>query len=102
MAAARSLNIGLHMVRPGAAIPSETELAILDAQLAGPWDLVVRHFVESGGTVVAFAPHVDRKLIRRAREAGCQRVMAKSKFVQTLPEILAAVRPMDSDSTKIA
>jgi len=39
--------------------------------------------------VVAYGSHVDTATLRRAREAGCDRVMPRSQFVEELPEHLA-------------
>jgi CheY-like chemotaxis protein len=38
--------------------------------------------------VVAFGSHVDDETLTRARAAGADRVLPRSKFVATLPEIL--------------
>jgi CheY-like chemotaxis protein len=39
-------------------------------------------------TVIAFGSHVLAARLQEAREAGCDEVMARSKFSATLPEIL--------------
>jgi CheY-like chemotaxis protein len=39
-------------------------------------------------TVIAFGPHRDREGLRRAHDAGADRVMARSKFTELLPELL--------------
>jgi CheY-like chemotaxis protein len=38
--------------------------------------------------VVAFGSHVDSATLRRAREAGCDPVLPRSKFVEDLPHAL--------------
>ena len=38
--------------------------------------------------IVAFVSHVQEQLITAAREAGCDKVMARSAFTQQLPEML--------------
>lgn len=38
--------------------------------------------------VIAFLSHVQTELAERARSAGCQEVMPRSKFTQNLAEIL--------------
>ena len=40
--------------------------------------------------VVAFGPHREVEAFRRAREAGADRVLARSAFVERLPELLRA------------
>jgi CheY-like chemotaxis protein len=39
-------------------------------------------------TVIAFGSHVQGDRLKEARDAGCDEVMARSKFSATLPEIL--------------
>jgi CheY-like chemotaxis protein len=39
--------------------------------------------------VVAYGPHVDAATLRAAREAGCDPVLPRSKFVEELPHRLA-------------
>jgi CheY-like chemotaxis protein len=38
--------------------------------------------------VVAFGPHVDGEALTAARDAGADRVLARSAFVRLLPELL--------------
>jgi CheY-like chemotaxis protein len=40
-------------------------------------------------TVVAYGSHVDTATLRNAREAGCDVVLPRSKFVEDLPRALA-------------
>lgn len=40
------------------------------------------------GDVVGFVSHVDADTIARARAAGIDRVLPRSRFVETLPELL--------------
>jgi DNA-binding response OmpR family regulator len=42
----------------------------------------------SSGPIVAFGPHVDTEGRKAAREAGADRVIAKSRFVSELPVLL--------------
>ncbi len=42
--------------------------------------------------VVAFGPHREGEAFKRAREAGADRVLARSAFVERLPELLRAGR----------
>jgi CheY-like chemotaxis protein len=44
------------------------------------------------GPIVAFGPHVNTDLRKAAREAGADRVLAKSKFVTELPKLMAGRR----------
>ena len=40
--------------------------------------------------LVGFVSHVESEVIRKARESGCETVMARSAFVQNLPELMAS------------
>jgi hypothetical protein len=41
-----------------------------------------------GPRVVAYGSHVDTATLRAAREAGCDPVLPRSKFVEELPSAL--------------
>ena len=43
----------------------------------------------AGARVVGFVSHVDVELVKGAREAGADEVMARSGFVERLPGLLA-------------
>jgi DNA-binding NarL/FixJ family response regulator len=55
-------------------------LADLLRQLAAAWTPPPR--------VVAYGSHVDAATLRAAREAGCEPVLPRSKFVEELPHAL--------------
>jgi len=42
--------------------------------------------------LVAFAAHVHADRLQAARDAGCDRVLARSRFVAALPELISSVR----------
>jgi hypothetical protein len=42
----------------------------------------------AGRDVVGFVSHVDAATIARARAAGIDRIMPRSRFVEALPELL--------------
>lgn len=87
-AAARA-GLPIKFVRSNNALPSGARNAILDLLWPGEWEDVIAEFVAAGGEVIAFGPHTDGPLLKRGRAAGCSRVMARSKFVEELPKILA-------------
>jgi len=43
---------------------------------------------ESRPLTVAFGPHVNTARLNEAREAGCDQVLPRSRFVKELPELL--------------
>ncbi|MBA3423423.1 MAG: response regulator [Actinomycetota bacterium] len=46
---------------------------------------------------VGFLSHVQKDLAVAAREAGCDKVMARSAFTRDLPEILSGGAPADTN-----
>ena len=66
---------------PGAA------LLILDLDFAPPeW---IPRLKRDGSPIVGYVSHVQTDVIKRAREAGCDTILARSAFVQKLAEIIA-------------
>ncbi len=64
-------------------------LAVLDLHVAGvDWRLAVEAAKERGVPVLAFGRHTEARLLRAAREAGCDRVVARSTLVEELPSLI--------------
>jgi ActR/RegA family two-component response regulator len=67
---------------------------LLDLALAGPviGQLVprLREGRAAGPRLVAYGSHVDTATLRSARDAGCDLVLPRSKFVEDLPHHLTA------------
>jgi len=73
---------------------SEFALALVDLDATVDVLAAIRGLkAKSNGTVVAFGPHVDSTGRKAAREAGADRVLAKSRFVSELPAILQKSAP---------
>jgi PleD family two-component response regulator len=73
---------------------SPPDLLILDLNSARFEPLRLLQTVKSdeslrGVPTVGFLSHVQKDLAVAAREAGCDRIMARSAFTKDLPEILA-------------
>lgn len=73
-------------------------LLIVDLNnVAVPWEAWIRAVKRDPQTrripVVAFGSHVNQEQLRLAREAGADQVLAKSRFVQVLPGLVARSRP---------
>ena len=73
---------------------SPPDLLVLDLNSTRFEPLALLRTVESGEitrrvSTVGFLSHVQRDLAAAAREAGCDRVMARSAFTRDLPRILA-------------
>jgi CheY-like chemotaxis protein len=90
---------GEQLLKAAAASPMALILVDLNAR-QGALD-AVEHLCASNGAangpgkprrVIAFLSHVQTDLAERARSAGCQDVMPRSKFTQNLAEILRGAK----------
>jgi CheY-like chemotaxis protein len=75
---------------------SPPDLLILDLNSARFEPLELLRTVKSDSalqnvTTVGFLSHVQGDLALAARESGCDRVMARSAFVENLPRVLSGV-----------
>jgi PleD family two-component response regulator len=52
-------------------------------------------------TTVGFLSHVQKDLAVAAREAGCDRILARNAFTKNLPEILAGCTPDTLDEAGV-
>lgn len=96
---ARQVGIDLKTVATGEALLAE-------AAQSSPALLIVDLNVRAGGVealerlraagnqcpVIAFLSHVQAELAERARAAGCQQVLPRSKFTQNLAAILSRAK----------
>ena len=48
----------------------------------------VRQLAPPPGAIVAFGPHVQEDLLRRAREAGCDEVLTRGEFNKRMAAVL--------------
>lgn len=80
---------------------SPPELLILDLNSARFEPLKLLQTINSDEALadvrtLGFLSHVQKDLAVAAREAGCDRIMARSAFTKNLPEILAGEVPDDA------
>jgi CheY-like chemotaxis protein len=69
----------------------EFRLALVDLDAGTDVLAAIRRLrATSPSPIVAFGPHVDTDRRKAARASGADRVLAKSKFVTDLPEIIRA------------
>jgi len=72
-----------------AAKAEATSLLIVDLNARGSIEAIeMLHAAGSTLPVIAFFSHVQAELAERARVAGCEQVMPRSKFTRELAEIL--------------
>ena len=90
---------GEQLLKAAAGSPAALILVDLNAR-QGALD-AVEHLCSANGAangpgnprrVIAFLSHVQTDLAERARSAGCQDVMPRSKFTQNLAEILRGAK----------
>jgi hypothetical protein len=89
--AASAVGVSVRFVGPDGSIPESAPrltLVDLDADVDVP-GTIQRLKAAGAVSIVAFGPHLDTESRKVARSAGADRVLAKSKFVNELPNILA-------------
>jgi hypothetical protein len=67
---------------------AEGRLLIVDLNQPGALEAAVAWKRNASGEVVGFVSHVDAETISRAKSAGIDRVIPRSRFVEVLPELL--------------
>ena len=93
-ATAGSLGTCVQLVRDPAKLAEHAgNRLIVDLNLAGAIEAAQAWKGVTGGEIVGFVSHVDTATIDRARAAGVDRVLARSRFVELLPQLLAGDRP---------
>ena len=85
---------------------SPPDLLILDLNSARFKPLTLLQTVRSDGATrevptVGFLSHVQKDLAVAAREAGCDRIVARSAFTRDLPQILAGHTPDTIDEAGV-
>ena len=89
---ARALGVDIRQLRDPALLAAETARGrlIVDLNQDGALDAAVEWKQRTGGEVIGFVAHVDGETIRRARDAGIDQVLPRSRFVAELESLLRA------------
>ena len=89
-AAAQSAGVSFKVVRDAAKLSGQVgERLIVDLNQEGALDAAAAWKVAtSGADVVGFVSHVDAAAIQRARDAGLDHVLPRSRFVEQLAQVL--------------
>jgi hypothetical protein len=79
------------LIRDPAKLLADTgaRLLIVDLNLPGAIAAAGGWKRATGGSVTGFVSHVDSATIAAARDAGVDRVLARSRFVELLPQLLS-------------
>ncbi len=76
------------------ALDAAPALVVLDLQIEDiDWRIVVKSAKERRVPILAFGQHTKTQLLRSARDAGCDRVVPRSTFVEDLPQLIAELAP---------
>lgn len=81
-----------------AAVGASTRLVLVDLHARGALEAIAA--LRQGGassTIIAFGSHVETAALQAARDAGADRVMARSGFVRELPGLVAGVGEIDEE-----
>ena len=95
---ARSLGVGLMVVRSAGDLPGELERtrpALLIVDLASPGALEAIKTAAGHAArprVIAYVSHVDEELAKSGLDVGADEVMPRSRFANELPRLLERVR----------
>jgi hypothetical protein len=88
-AVARATGAVIKMIRnPQLLAGLAAKRLIVDLNLPGAIPAAIDWRKAIGGQVIGFVSHTDEQTIADARAGGVDQVMARSRFVQVLPELL--------------
>jgi hypothetical protein len=88
-ATARAIGVDVKMLRDEQKLSGEAgRRLIVDLNQPGALDAAVEWKKQTAGEVIGFVSHVDADTIRRARDAGIDHVMPRSRFVAQLESLL--------------
>ena len=74
------------------ALEGDAALVALDLHVNGiDWREAVSAAKERGVPLLAFGRHTEVSLLREARAAGCDRVVARSTLVEELPDLITGL-----------
>ena len=95
---ANSVGITLRTIRDPAHLAGiDGERLLLDLNLPGAIEAAAGWKAAAAGRqAIGFVSHVDAETAKRAREAGIDRILARSRFVEILPELLIGKDPATS------
>lgn len=76
------------------ALDAAPALVVLDLQIEDiDWRLVVEAAKARSVPILAFGRHTKAQHLRSARDAGCDRVVPRSTFVEELPQLIEELAP---------
>ncbi len=95
--AAKSAGIVVQILRkPEQIAGADGTLLLADLNVEGAAPAAADWGKQSGRRVVGFVSHIDAATISAAKEAGVQEIVARSRFIQMLPDLLRPQSPGSS------
>jgi hypothetical protein len=88
-ATARAQAVPLQVVRDTAKLPQQGGRLLVDLNLEGAIEAASNWKTSTGGQVIGFVSHVDTQTIEKAKAAGLDQVLPRSRFTATLEQIIA-------------
>jgi hypothetical protein len=89
--AARAEGVAVQILRKAEQLlQAEGDLLLADLNLEGAAAAAAEWGKKEGRRVVGFVSHMDGEAIAAAKNAGIQEIVARSRFIQMLPEALRA------------
>ena len=89
-ATARAAGVNVQVVRDPTMLPAVGTRLFVDLNQAGALEAAATWKGATGGQVVGFVSHVDTDAIARARQAGLDQVLPRSRFTADLERLLLA------------
>jgi len=91
---ARSAGVDVRVLRrPDDLADADGDLLLVDLNQAGVIEAAAAWHRRTACQVVGFVSHVDADTAAKAKAAGIKRVLARSRFVELLPNLLVEPRP---------
>ncbi len=91
-ATARAIDVPIKLLRDETKLTHEPgRRLIVDLYQGSALEAAVEWKKQTGGEVIGFVSHVDTETIRRARDAGIDQVLPRSRFVTELESLLRVV-----------
>jgi hypothetical protein len=86
---AKAAGVQVRILRkPEQILQAEGDLLLADLNLEGATEAAAQWGKIQGRRVVGFVSHIDSAAISAARDAGVQEIVARSRFIAMLPDLL--------------
>ena len=89
-ATARAAGVAVQVVRDPTMLPAVGTRLFVDLNQEGALEAAAAWKGQTGGQVVGFVSHVDTEAINRAKQAGLDQALPRSRFTADLERLLRA------------